>query len=164
MQETIVQPESFVQGLSDYVSKEDAVNTQKTIHQDAFIRGLKERLPAETRDTFTAEQLASLKLAFGTRPWSKHPVDVRTTFRFFRSRYYFVMVAGKGHADEQKRTSELSLFAKAFVKGSLMLIWFTVASILLTFCLYILKSALNIDFFPDFSFGIWDWFQSLFDR
>ena len=74
------------------------------------------------------------------------------------------MVAGKGHADEQKRTSELSLFAKAFVKGSLMLIWFTVASILLTFCLYILKSALNIDFFPDFSFGIWDWFQSLFDR
>ena len=70
MQETIVQPESFVQGLSDYVSKEDAVNTQKTIHQDAFIRGLKERLPAETRDTFTAEQLASLKLAFGTRPWS----------------------------------------------------------------------------------------------
>jgi hypothetical protein len=162
MQETIGQPERFAQELNNYSTISDTVTSSKSIHHDSFVRGLKERLPAETRDTFTAEQLESLKLAFGTRGWSQHPVDVRFTFKFFRSRYYFVLVAGRKKCDEQKKASELSLFAKAFVKGSLMLLWFAIASILMTFCLYILKSALNVDFFPDFSFGIWDWFQTLF--
>jgi len=29
--------------------------------------------------------------------------------------------------------------------------------------LYLLKSALGIDVFADYSFGLWDWFVHLFD-
>lgn len=126
---------------------------------DPFIAGLKERLPEELRETFTEEQLEALKLAFGTRSWGKHSVDLRGTVKFWHRRYYFVFLAGRNYRQLSRLEQELSLLGKATVLAVILLACGLVGLLLL----YLLKSALGIDIFPDYSFGVWTWFKGLFD-
>jgi hypothetical protein len=65
------------------------------MEHDPFIKGLKERLPDDLKDSFTKEQLMALKVAFGARQWGQHPLDLRGTFKLWRWRYYFVLLAGR---------------------------------------------------------------------
>src|SRR5690606_14934 len=101
------------------------------------------------------EQLHALKLAFGARRWSRHALDLRGTLPLWRYRYYFVLLAGRNKRDGARRDQELGLAAKAMV-----------ATAFLAFCLllglvalYLLKSALGINLFPNFSLGLWDWLK-----
>jgi len=126
---------------------------------DPFIAGLKERLPEELRESFTEEQLEALKLAFGTRSWGKHSVDLRGTVKFWHRRYYFVFLAGRNYRQLSRLEQELSLLGKATVPAVILLACGLVGLLLL----YLLKSALGIDIFPDYSFGVWTWFKGLFD-
>jgi hypothetical protein len=126
---------------------------------DPFIAGLKERLPEELRESFTEEQLEALKLAFGTRSWGKHSVDLRGTVKFWHRRYYFVFLAGRNYRQLSRLEQELSLLGKAAVLAVILLACGLVGLLLL----YLLKSALGIDIFPDYSFGVWTWFKGLFD-
>lgn len=126
---------------------------------DPFITGLKERLPEELRESFTEEQLEALKLAFGTRSWGKHSVDLRGTVKFWHRRYYFVFLAGRNYRQLSRLEQELSLLGKATVLAVILLACGLVGLLLL----YLLKSALGIDIFPDYSFGVWTWFKGLFD-
>lgn len=126
---------------------------------DPFIAGLKERLPEELRESFTEEQLEALKLAFGTRSWGKHSVDLRGTVKFWHRRYYFVFLAGRNYRQLSRLEQELSLLGKATVLAVILLACGLVGLLLL----YLLKSALGIDIFPDYSFGVWTWFKGLFD-
>ncbi|NRH41213.1 3-phosphoshikimate 1-carboxyvinyltransferase [Pseudomonas sp. MS15a(2019)] len=126
---------------------------------DPFIAGLKERLPEELRETFTEEQLEALKLAFGTRSWGKHSVDLRGTVKFWHRRYYFVFLAGRNYRQLSRLEQELSLLGKATVLAAILLACGLVGLVLL----YLLKSALGIDIFPDYSFGVWTWFKGLFE-
>ncbi|HJE71182.1 3-phosphoshikimate 1-carboxyvinyltransferase [Pseudomonas oryzihabitans] len=126
---------------------------------DPFIAGLKERLPKELRESFTEEQLEALKLAFGTRSWGKHSVDLRGTVKFWHRRYYFVFLAGRNYRQLSRLEQELSLLGKATVLAVILLACGLVGLLLL----YLLKSALGIDIFPDYSFGVWTWFKGLFD-
>ncbi|RED07035.1 3-phosphoshikimate 1-carboxyvinyltransferase [Ectopseudomonas oleovorans] len=126
---------------------------------DPFIAGLKERLPEELRESFTEEQLEALKLAFGTRSWGKHSVDLRGTVKFWHRRYYFVFLAGRNYRQLSRLEQELSLLGKATVLAVILLACGLVGLLLL----YLLKSALGIDIFPDYSFGVWTWFKGLFE-
>jgi hypothetical protein len=126
---------------------------------DPFIAGLKERLPEELRESFTEEQLEALKLAFGTRSWGKHSVDLRGTVKFWHRRYYFVFLAGRNYRQLSRLEQELSLLGKATVLAVILLACGLVGLVLL----YLLKSALGIDIFPDYSFGVWTWFKGLFE-
>ncbi|ALZ84750.1 MULTISPECIES: hypothetical protein [Pseudomonas] len=126
---------------------------------DPFIAGLKERLPEELRESFTEEQLEALKLAFGTRSWGKHSVDLRGTVKFWHRRYYFVFLAGRNYRQLSRLEQELSLLGKATVLAAILLACGLVGLVLL----YLLKSALGIDIFPDYSFGVWTWFKGLFE-
>ncbi|RAU32017.1 3-phosphoshikimate 1-carboxyvinyltransferase [Pseudomonas sp. RIT411] len=126
---------------------------------DPFIAGLKERLPEELRESFTEEQLEALKLAFGTRSWGKHSVDLRGTVKFWHRRYYFVFLAGRNYRQLSRLEQELSLLGKATLLAVILLACGLVGLLLL----YLLKSALGIDIFPDYSFGVWTWFKGLFD-
>ncbi|MDC7827712.1 MULTISPECIES: hypothetical protein [Pseudomonas] len=126
---------------------------------DPFIAGLKERLPEALRETFTEEQLEALKLAFGTRSWGKHSVDLRGTVKFWHRRYYFVFLAGRNYRQLSRLEQELSLLGKATVLAAILLACGLVGLVLL----YLLKSALGIDIFPDYSFGVWTWFKGLFE-
>ncbi|WP_158894341.1 MULTISPECIES: 3-phosphoshikimate 1-carboxyvinyltransferase [unclassified Pseudomonas] len=126
---------------------------------DPFIAGLKERLPEALRESFTDEQLEALKLAFGTRSWGKHSVDLRGTVKFWHRRYYFVFLAGRNYRQLSRLEQDLSLLGKATVLAVILLACGLVGLLLL----YLLKSALGIDIFPDYSFGVWTWFKGLFE-
>ncbi|SFG64152.1 3-phosphoshikimate 1-carboxyvinyltransferase [Neptunomonas qingdaonensis] len=128
------------------------------MQNDPFIDGLKDRLPEDLKESFTQEQLAALKIAFGARKWGQHPVDLRGTLKFWRWRYYFVFLAGRNKRDLSRREQDLSRIATAFAVASFLLF----ATIVGLIVLYLIKSALGIDIFPNYSLGLWGWFKTQF--
>lgn len=125
---------------------------------DWFEKGLRERLPTELRDSFSQEQLSALKIAFGARKWGSHKVDVRTTFKFWQYRYYFILLLGRNRREMSRREKQTAqLIQAAFIAG--FLLFSTLLGILV---LYLIKSALGIDIFPGYSFGVWSWFKTEF--
>lgn len=133
----------------------DATPSAKHVELDPFIIGLKQRLPEELRESFTDEQLQGLRTAFATRSWGRHKLDLRGTFSFWRTQYYYVLVAGRNKRDLTRGQQRLSMAAKA---GAITM--FLLFSLLLGLVmLYILKSALGINLLPNYSLGLWDWFK-----
>ncbi len=124
--------------------------------EDSFVIGLKERLPDDLKDSFTPEQLSALKVAFGARKWGQHSIDLRGTLRLWHWRYYFVFLAGRNRRDLSRREQQLSRMATAFAL-TVFLLFSVMLGILV---LYLIKSALGIDIFPNFSFGVWGWFKT----
>ena len=116
-------------------------------------------MPNNVANSFTDTQLMHLKLAIGARQWGKHKVDFRGTFPvpFVRSKIYYVFLMGRNHRDLTRKEQVISaltiaLFVTVFIAVSVLF------GILV---LYLIKSALGIDIFKDFSFGIWSWFKGL---
>ena len=70
---------------------------------DRFERAFNERIPRHVAASFTAEQLAAIKTAFGGERWDGHPVDMRGTLPLLR--WYVVFVAGR----DRRGTSRLDL-------------------------------------------------------
>lgn len=128
------------------------------MQNDPFIDGLKDRLPDDLKESFTQEQLSALKIAFGARKWGQHPVDLRGTLKFWRWRYYFVFLAGRNKRDLSRREQDLSRIATAFAVASFLLF----ATLVGLVVLYLVKSALGIDIFPNYSLGLWGWFKTQF--
>ncbi len=126
------------------------------IRQDPAIQKLLERMPSEVQQSFTEAQLSYLRVALGARQWGKHKLDLRGTLGLGSWRYYYVLVAGRNKRSEH-RSHKAGLLVKA-VLVSVLLIISTALGLLL---LYLLKSALGIDLFSDFSLGIWGWFKEL---
>ncbi len=126
------------------------------LSSDPFIIGLKQRLPEDVRESFTDQQLEGLRSAFATRSWGRHRVDWRGTFSLWSNQYYFVLVGGRNKRNLSRAQRNLSLAAKA---GAITLfLFFSILAGLVA--LYLIKSALGIDLFPNFSLGLWDWFNS----
>ncbi|WP_438864509.1 3-phosphoshikimate 1-carboxyvinyltransferase [Neptunicella sp.] len=128
------------------------------IEDDPEIQNLLARMPKDMRGSFSDKQLSCLKAALASRQWGKHKIDVRGTLSWFSSRYYFVLLAGKNRRELSQREQGVSRFIKAtFISAFILFSWlFGLLS------LYLLKSALGINLIDDFSFGIWDWFKTLF--
>jgi len=144
-------------------------NTQRFKHLSAMeqqiknqpaIQNLLSRMPEEVANSFTDEQLTHLLTAVGSRSWGKHKIDARGTFKipFYQWRFYYVVLAGKNYRELSRKEKNASLIATSFI-SSIFLIFSAGLGLLV---LYLLKSALGIDLFPDFSLGIWGWFKSLF--
>lgn len=125
------------------------------LDQDPFVRGLKQRLPEQLRESFSEEQLDALRGVFGARSWVKHRIDYRGTIRLWRDRYYFAIVAGRNKRSLTRPQQNLSLIAKAAL-ATLFLLFCALVGLVI---LYLLKSALGIDLLPSFSLGLWDWFK-----
>lgn len=123
---------------------------------DRFTIELNNRLPTELKGTFTPEQVEAMKVLFGTRSWQRHSCDVRKRFRLRKKTYYLILIMGNTDSDD--RRSRLDTLLTILV-GTAM---FTVGTLFVMFLLYLLKSALNINILPDFSFGLWDWFKAVF--
>ena len=123
------------------------------------MKNLLSRMPNDVANSFTDTQLMHLKLAVGSRQWGKHKVDFRGTFPvpFMQSRLYYVFLMGRNHRELSRHEKLISAFTLA-----LFLTLFTSFSILFgILVLYLIKSALGIDIFKGFSFGIWTWFKGL---
>jgi len=96
-----------------------------------------------------------LRGVFGARSWVRHRVDLRGTVRLWRNHYYFAIVAGRNKRNLTRPQQNLSLIAKAAL-ATLFLLFSALVGLVI---LYLLKSALGINLFPDFSLGLWDWFK-----
>ena len=128
------------------------------IRSDSAIQNLLERMPKDIQDSFSEAQLSHLRVALGARSWGNHKVDIRSTFKLFKYRYYYVLVAGRNRRELSRQEKQFALMVQAlFVSGFIIF-----SALFGIFVLYIIKSALGIDIFPNFSFGVWSWFKETF--
>ncbi len=125
------------------------------IRSDPFVHGLLKRMPDEIAAGFSNEQLIGLKMALGTRQWRVHPLDWRGTMRIWRWQYYYVIVAGR----ERRQLTRAQLRSARRVRLLMLGTFFTFCTLLGLLIIYLIKSALGIDIFPNYSFGIWGWFK-----
>jgi len=130
-----------------------------SLQQDPAIRSLLERMPKNIQSTFTDEQLAHLKIAIGARQWGNHAVDCRGVVKFFKYRYYYVFLAGRNRRELSLKEQKIARFTQALIL-SIAAIFIILLTLLV---LYLLKSALGIDIFDGYSFGVWSWFKGLFN-
>mgnify|MGYP003636790323 FL=1 len=134
--------------------------TDQSISNQPAIKKLLSRMPEDIAESFTDEQLTHLLTAVGSRSWGKHKVDLRGTFKlpFYRWRYYYVVLAGRNHRELTRKERRISIIITTVV-SSLFLMFSAALGLLV---LYLVKSALGIDLFPNFSLGIWGWFKGTF--
>lgn len=128
------------------------------IRKDHAVHSLLDRMPKNVQDTFTDEQLMHLKVAIGARQWGKHAVDCRGVIKFFKYRYYFVLLAGRNRRELSKKEQKIAAISQAI---TISMFSFLVITILLLI-IYLVKSALGVDIFSNYSFGVWAWFKELF--
>lgn len=128
------------------------------IRRDPSIQRLLERMPESVQESFDDEQLMHIRNAVGARNWGNHSVDSRgvLTLPMLKWRYYYVFLIGRNRrelSDKERRMA--ALLGAMFITG---MTTFAILSGLLV--LYLIKSALGIDLFPNFSLGIWGWFKA----
>lgn len=89
---------------------------------------------------------------------TRHPLDVRKTIPWIGKRYYFVLLAGRDRrrAVRYEKSRLLNFLLTATITLGIVAI-----IVLALLALYLIKSALGIDVFKHFSFGVWDWFKDL---
>ncbi|MDC9514552.1 3-phosphoshikimate 1-carboxyvinyltransferase [Pseudoalteromonas sp. CST5] len=128
------------------------------ITSDPAVRSLLNRMPEEVQKSFTEEQLVHLKVAIGARQWGRHSIDSRGVVKFFKYRYYFVFLAGRNRRELNENEKKVAWIFQVVFITILTLIFIIVMALIL----YLIKSALGINLFDDFSLGIWHSFKSLF--
>ena len=118
-------------------------------------------VPQSATAAFTSAHLAALDVALAqTRQHpANHRIDFRASLPFFRKRYYVVLLAGKERRslarirrDGQDDTWRLSL-----AYGLLMTVVASCTMFCVVVVLYLVKSMLGIDIFPEHS-----WLHGLF--
>ncbi|WP_166425895.1 3-phosphoshikimate 1-carboxyvinyltransferase [Paraglaciecola sp. 20A4] len=129
------------------------------IKDEPAMRKLLERMPDPIAESFTNDQLLHLKIALGARQWGKHKVDFRGTVAlpFVPSKIYYVLLMGKNHRDLSRTEKAVSAFTVTLFVSLFIFICVLVGLLVI----YLLKSALGINLFENFSLGIWSWFKGL---
>ena len=125
------------------------------IQDDPFICVLLAKLPPEISISFSDAQLQGLKQALDTQAKSTHTMRLRYTFGFWRWHFYLTLLFGKERRELSRRAQEAERMALALAT----LLFVTFSTLLGMMVLYLVKSAMGINIFPNFSFGIWDWFK-----
>ena len=109
--------------------------------------------------SFTPEQKQEIeKSIIKNTSGSDHCIDLRPVIGFGKWRYYTVFIVGKDRRYQTRKRSSLSLLVKS------LLILFGCIGLFMSAVLtmYLIKSALGIDIFKHFSFGVWDAFKHTF--
>ncbi len=125
------------------------------VTQSPPLRRLLNSMPEKTAQSFTQEQLVALNQALGGRRWARHTIDIRKTVKLWRSSYYVVVLAGRNVRQLSRLEQRISRLSLAVFTAMLLL----VAAGLGLVMLYLLKSALGINLFEDFSLGLWGWLR-----
>lgn len=128
------------------------------ITTDPVITRLLERMPNDVAGSFTEKQLSYLRNAIGAREWGKHKVDLRGTVKFFKWRYYYVVLAGRN----RRSLSHKELRIAALLNATLLTGFITFSILLGFLALYLIKSALGINLIEGWSLGLWGWLKSTF--
>jgi len=145
--------------MNDSIQESESESTSlSALRTDTVISRLLSSMPDSVKESFSEEQLAHLKLAVGTRHWDKHALDLRGTFKLWRTRYYYVLLFGQNHREISRWQQQLSGFVTMLMLGLFLLFSMTIGFLVL----YLIKSALGINIFKGFSLGIWSWFKDFF--
>ena len=136
----------------------DNESIKAALRKDAALQEILKKMSPEVQESFTERQLADIKLAVSARTWGSHLIDLRSTVRFFRYRYYFVFLLGRNRRQLSVRQLRIGLLLKA----SIVTLFLSFCVLLGLLILYLAKSAAGIDLFPSFSLGIWSWFRQAF--
>lgn len=133
------------------------MTTQKKEHQS--VSQFYQILDETVADSFSDEQKKAIEQAIiSSGLHHRHALDVRKSLPWFGKRYYLVLLMGRDRR-HQLRNPE-SKIANFLMTLLILIGGFTVLGLALL-ALYLIKSALGIDLFEDFSLGIWDWFKGL---
>ncbi|MUL03779.1 hypothetical protein GNP89_16575 [Aliivibrio fischeri] len=109
-------------------------------------------------EELSEEQKESIERAIiATGLGSNNRVDIRKSISVFNKRYFFVFLLGRDYRQQLRKESPFALLMLTF----LISIGIFCILGLAIFALYLIKSALGIDIFHNFSFGVWDWFKEL---
>lgn len=121
----------------------------------AFLEKFFERIPENISDSLTTDQRIAIESAVNQQ-WASHPIDIRHSFGFWRWRYFFVFLAGRDRRALTRRQERFFTLAEFY----LLIGFLALSTVLGLLVLYLIKSWLGIDVFPNFSFGVWDWFNA----
>lgn len=132
----------------------------KKTNKDSKIDHLLNGMDKSTADSFTYKQRKALQKSINTQNWRKHNVDLRPTLAlpFLPWSFYIVFLVGINRRG-------LSPAERFMASAMFLLVIFMIGLIFIgcTFLLlYLLKSWLGIDLFPNESLGIWDEFKRYF--
>jgi len=128
----------------------------RDIKNDPVISRLLEKMPDKVADSFNEEQLSHIRNAIGAREWGKHKLDIRGTIKFFKWRYYYVVLAGRN----RRSLSDAEVRFAALVNAAFFAAFLLVSILLGLIVLYLIKSALGINLIDGWSLGLWGWFKS----
>lgn len=132
----------------------------KVLDKSAQVNQILSRMDKSVADSFTYKQRKALQKIISTRDWQQHNVDFRPTLAlpFLPWNFYMVFLFGvnkRGLLPAERFMAAAMFLSVLFVIGLVLIGIFFVL-------LYLLKSWLGIDIFPNESLGLWDEFKNLF--
>lgn len=128
---------------------------QESSIKDRFFNSMSD----DVLSSFTLEQKQEIeKSIVKNTSGSDHCIDLRPVIGFGKWRYYTVFIVGKDRRYQTRKRASLSLLVKSLLIlfGCIGLFMFAILT------MYLIKSALGIDIFKHFSFGVWDAFRNTF--
>ena len=136
----------------------DILDKKKRDGKNFKINNLLKNMDKETADSFNYKQRKALNKSLNANDWGKHSIDFRPTIAvpFLPKGFYLVLLAGSNKREvssSERFIAFIMFFIVIFLLGLVLIV---VGLILI----YLLKSWLGIDLFPNESLGLWDQFQA----
>jgi len=132
------------------------LNREALLNNKALKKVL-DKMPEAVQDSFTNEQLEGIKSTLEATTWKKYSLDVRSSISFFSYHYYYVLIAGR----DQRGMSHEEIRFKRLMYLTCFSLFIAFSALLGLLVIYLIKSAVGIDLFPNFSLGIWSGFKEV---
>lgn len=130
-----------------------------TDEQRQIISRVMRAVPEDILSSLDSKQRDAIEMAIAVNNVrNDHYVDFRPVIGFGRWRYYAVFLLGKDRRKVPHRSHSLTIICKSIFILTSAFVLFSAAVLVL----YLIKSALGIDVFQHFSFGVWDYFRDHF--
>ncbi|WP_460049769.1 hypothetical protein [Sessilibacter sp. MAH2] len=137
-------------------------NSQKRLHDKCQeLKRLLADMPENVRSTFDAAQLEHLSQGLIKQRNSNHFLDLRPTLKIplVPWSFYIVLLMGKNRREMSAREKRVA--ARTLIISLLLgIILLSLAGLIV---LYLLKSAMGINIFKNFSLGLWTWFMNFLE-
>ncbi|TWX67841.1 hypothetical protein ESZ36_11070 [Colwellia demingiae] len=134
------------------------MNRIKKLDKTSTVNQLLSGMEKSVADSFTGEQRKALQKSITSQDWRQHNVDFRPTLAlpFLPWNFYLVFLVGINRRG--------LVPAERFIAFTMFLFVIFIIGLIIIGCtfvlIYLLKSWLGIDLFPNESLGIWDKFKS----
>lgn len=136
------------------------MTAHKSNQRHTHVKQLLSKMDPDIAASFSYKQRKALQKAISTRGWDNHNVDFRPTlaFPFLPWSFYIVFLAGVNKRSLKPTERYTAAVAFVIILLTFVFVLFSIVFVIL----YILKSWLGIDIFPNESLGGWDLFKDIF--